>query len=302
MSDPPPAPDRQVLDYHLPDDPQFSLRHVTADRDRHNRQLDELDTESAASSVVDIVLREESVAGTTAYLIYTKQAPTEAFPDFEDDAEIIEWLHDRFDRDDLPIVLAVFRIFRGIMDETAEHGNELQLYKQLQFEKLPTIIDRVQWRQDVPSVGSELLSHFILAHPMPNANHRTAITLLDRYLSSVAPDFEMPDPGEEGEWYAWTVDFIHTSKRLLTLRHEVPKFQYVAELGYDIVRRKEGITIDLAGVDLERRDYRAYYTDQHQQRAREFVDTLIAHADAADLQQHTDDGKEAFVARLRADQ
>ena len=31
-----------------------------------------------------------------------------------------------FDRDDLPIVLAVFRIFRGILEE---HGDELQLYR-----------------------------------------------------------------------------------------------------------------------------------------------------------------------------
>jgi hypothetical protein len=46
-----------------------------------------------------------------------------------------------FDRDDLPIVLAVFRIFRGILEE---HGDELQLYKHLQFEKLPAIVSSLE--------------------------------------------------------------------------------------------------------------------------------------------------------------
>lgn len=293
--------DRPVLDYHHPDDPQFGLRHVTDDKERHQDALADLRGD-ADEDGIEIRTQLESVNGMTAYLVYTKEAPEEPFPEFKTDEEIVTWLQKWFDTDDLPIVLTVFRIFRGILEEKADHGNELQLYKQLQFEKLPEVIDRVEWRQSVPAVGSKLLSNFILAHPMPNANHRTAITLLDRYLTSIDPDFEMPDPGEEGEWYPWAADFVHASKRLLTLRRDVPKFRYAAAIGYELVQRKEGITIDLDDVDLDHDDHRNYYREQHCQRAREFVDVLLEHADAETLQSVTDDGKEAFVARLRADQ
>lgn len=302
MNNQDPASSRPVLDYHYPDDPQFSLRHVTDDHDRHQRALEDLREDVIDDSGGDMLTQTESVAGTTTYLIYAKEAPEEPFPDLEADEEMREWLQARFDRDDLPIALAVFRIFRGILEEEEERGNELPLYKQLQFEKLPAIVNRVQWMQDVPTVGTELLSNFILGHPMPNTNHRTAIALLNRYFTSVSPNFEMPDAGEGGEWYSWSVDFIHDSKRLLTLWHEVPKFRYAAEIGYEAVRRKEGIIIDFGDVDLDQDDYHEYYSEQHRQRAREFVDTILDQADAEELQQQTDDGREAFVARLRADQ
>ncbi len=291
-----PAP--PVLEYHHPDDQQLSLRHVTGDEDRHQRQV------SVIRDDDDLEYRtaQETIDDTVAYLIYTTDAPEEALPDFDTETGLVEWLHERFTSDDLQVVLAVYRAYRGILEEKAETGDDLTLYKQMQLEKIPRIMERVEWGQPVPAVGAELLSGFILAHPMPNTNHRTGISLLDRYLTSINETFRMPETGEEGEWYPWVVDFIHGSKRLLTLRRKLPMFRYAAELGYRTVQRKEGITIDLTVIDLERTDAFEHYSERHLERTREFVDTLLEHADADALEDEIDDGKRAFVDRLRTDQ
>lgn len=287
-----------ILEYHHPDDQRFSLLHVTGDDDRHRRQVSDVREDDD----LEYRTEEEEVDGTTAYLIYTNDAPETALPDFETEAELVEWLQEHFDKADLQIVLAVYRAYRGILEETAETGRELELYKQMQLEKIPTIVQRVQWGRSVPEVGAELLSGFILAHPMPNTNHRTGISLLDRYLTSIDERFTMPETGAEGEWYSWVVDFIHESKRLLTLRRKLPVFRYAADLGYRTVRRKEGITIDLTDLDLERRDAFEYYSERHLDRTREFIDDLLEQAEADTLRDEIDDGKQAFVDRLRADQ
>lgn len=76
------------------------------------------------------------------------------------------------------------------------------------------------------------------------------------------------------------VDFIHDSKRLLTLRRKLPLFRYAADLGYRTVLRKESITIDLTEIDLERGDAFEYYSERHLDRALAFVDHLLEQAGA----------------------
>lgn len=290
-----------VLEYHLPEADQFSLSHVTADRDQHRSRVAALRADNDADEMA-VRTMEETVDGTVAYLIYTNEAPDEALPEFDAENELVQWLRERFEQDDLQIVLAVYRAYRGIIEEKAEAGNELQLYKQMRLERIPDIVDHVQWRQSVPDVAAELLSEFIRVHLMPNTNHRTGISLLDRYLTSIDETFTMPDTGEEGEWYPWVVEFIHDSKRLLTLRRKLAVFRCAADVGFRTVRRKEGISIDVTTVDLERENAFEYYSERHLERSREFVANLLEQADATALQDERDDGKQAFVDRLRADQ
>jgi hypothetical protein len=223
-------------------------------------------------------------------------------PEWETEDEIRAWLRETFDSETLPIVLAVWRAYRGVLDEEQATGNELELYKQMQLEKIPDIVERVEWGQSVPTVGAGLLSTFIRVHPMPNTNHRTGISLLERYLSSVAPTFQMPPTGETDEWYEWAADYVHESKRLLTLRRKLPLCRYAAAVGYERLQRKEGVEIDLTTIDLDRSDYFEHYSIAHHERTREFVDELLKQADAMALRNQTDDGKQAFVDRLRADQ
>lgn len=110
----------------------------------------------------------------------------------------------------------------------------------------------------------------------------------------------MPETGEEGEWYEWAREYIYDSKRILTLRNQLPLLYRAHEYGYDVVERKEGIRIDLTDLDLERDDYRSHYTNRHLDRSREFVDTVLDEAEATQLEGIMDDGKRAFADRLRA--
>lgn len=289
---------KQVLNYHHPDDSQFSLSHVTDDRDRHNKRTTEL-TADESCTVRRVT---ESVDDTTVHLIYVNTAPDTALPDFEADDDLRQWLQETFEKDSLSIVLAIWRAYRGILDEEKEAGNKLELYKQMQLEKIPDIIERVEWKRPVPAVATDLLSEFILAHPMPNTNHRTGISLVERYFTSVARDFTMPPTGETDKWYPWVVDYIHDSKRILTLRRKTPVFRYAAALGYRTVQRKEGVTINLEDINLDRTDAFDHYSEKHRARTRTFIENLLDQADETELLNKVDDGKQAFVDRLRADQ
>lgn len=287
-----------ILNYHHQDDEHFSLRYLTDQKARFKSEYgsyrdDEKVTVRKSSEVVD----EEEI-----FLIYGNNAPKDALPGFDSENELVQWIRERFDRDDLQIVLAVFRAYRGILEEKANAGNRLRLYKMMELERIPEIINRVEWGQSVPDVGANLLSEFILVHPMPNTNHRTGISLLDRYLSSFDTGFSMPQTGEEGEWYDWVEDFILNSKRLLTLRRRHNLFRYADEFGYDKVRRKEDIVIDLDSINFDRDDLFDYYGELHYKHTREFVERLLTITNSDSLRDRIDDGKSVFVNRLRENQ
>jgi prophage maintenance system killer protein len=287
-----------ILNYHHPDDSQFSVQHITPERDRHESKLQELKDDDSK----DVQTVREEIDGTTAHLIYTNTAPNQGLPDFNTDEEIIEWLSDNFSKATLPIVLTVYRAYRGVIDEEENAGNNIELYKQMELEKISEIVNTVHWQQSVADVGAQLLSEFILTHPMPNTNHRTGISLLERYLTSIDSEFTMPDTGKTDVWYSPAVDYVHESKRLLTLRRRTVHFRIAAEIGYTTVERKGDVTIDLDSVDLDVSDPYSHYSDAHLDRTRDFVDDLLEQADATHLREKTDDGKQAFVDRLRADQ
>ncbi|WP_330630804.1 hypothetical protein [Halocatena halophila] len=109
----------------------------------------------------------------------------------------------------------------------------------------------------------------------------------------------MPATGEEDQWYKWVREFIYDSKRILTLRNQLPLLQWAHQYGYECAERKEGIQITLWEIDTDRADHRSYYADRHLDRTRKFVETALEAADATHLQQETDDGKRAFGDRLR---
>lgn len=281
-----------VLQLHDAGDPRFSLRHITDDpSERTEYMVDQDDHE--------VAIAEATIDGQTLYLFYVRPVVEEAYPDFESEADVINWVDETFSDNDFEIVVAVMDIFDGILTEKEAQEATLSTYKRMDLEKIPEILNRVQWRQAVPAVGAELLSRFILGHPMPNTNHRTAIGLLDRYLTSYDAGFAMPDTGEEGRWFNWARDYIYDSKRLLTLRNKYRLLYWARHYGFEVVERKEGITIDLTTLDLDRDDFRAHYTDQHLARSRVFVVTVLEEAGARHLSDKMDDGKRVFADRLR---
>jgi len=287
--------DLPVLQLHHPTDNRFALRFISDDREARSEKAAQL----AEKSDIEIAAADEAVGGETIYLLYTRTLFDAAYPEFETEEAVIEWFDTEFSAGDKQILFAVIDIFDGILSEKEEQGASLATYKKMDLEKIPEVLNRVEWRQLVPDVGAELLSGFILAHPMPNTNHRTGIGLLDRYLTSYEADFTMPDTGEEGRWYQWAREFIYDSKRLLTLRNQLPLLKWAREYGYEHAERKEGIRIDLTEIDVGRDDYRNYYAQRHRSRSRRFVETVLTEADATHLLNKRDDGKQTFVDRLR---
>jgi hypothetical protein len=50
-------------------------------------------------------------------------------------------------------------------------------------------LDRVSWGAELPQVAGELMSNLILRHPLPNANHRTSIVVLQFCIEVIEPSF-----------------------------------------------------------------------------------------------------------------
>lgn len=290
------TPDTPVLQLHDSGDSRYSLKFITDDREDWVRRISRLSKETS----VEIATRQETTERGTIYLIYTRTPFETAYPDFATEDEVLKWFNEQFTESDKQVVFVVVELFDGILTEKEERNASFATYKRMELERIPEVLNHVEWKQRVPDVGAELLSYFVLAHPMPNTNHRTGIGLLDRYLTSVDETFIMPDTGEENEWYDWTEKYIRDSKTVLTLRRNLPLFRWADEYGYNGVERKEGITIRFNEIDLDRSDHHRYYANQHLERSREFVDTLLRESNATHLRKETDGGKRAFVDRLRA--
>lgn len=287
--------DTFVLQYHHPEDHRYSIDYLTDERDEFRERLQTF----LGDDHVDIKLRVEQLDDELIYLGYTWESFEGGYPDFDGDQEAVSWFQKTFTEDEGLVVQTILNIFSGILDEKEEQNESMLTYKGMDLKRIPEVLNRVRWKQPVPDVAAELLSKFVLTHPMPNTNHRTAIGLIDRYLTSNEENFEMPETGEEGEWYPWIEDFIYGSKILLTLRRRLPLFRWAHRYGYGAVERKEGLVIRFENVNLQRQDHYDYYTERHLTHSRAFVDRLLEEADASHLQNETDDGKSAFIDRLR---
>lgn len=288
-----------VLHYQHPDDRRYTIEFLSDDPDDVKDAADRA-RERSGEEHISLKVRGENVRGSDVYLLYTWEQFRAGLPDF-DDEESGEWMEEMFTEREAIVVSTLLDIFEAIIDEKEAQEEELLTYKGMHIGRIPDVMNQVEWKQSVPDVAAELLSEFILAHPMPNTNHRTAIGLADRYLTSIDPEFEMPDTGEEGEWYNWAADYIYDSKAILTLRRHLGLFRWANQYGYGTVARKEGLTIHFEDIDLDREGYHTYYTQQHQERSHEFIDTLFEEAGADHLHQETDPGKRVFVDRLQSE-
>lgn len=281
------------LQYHLPDAPRYSIAYIDDNISRGKSKLEEYKNDPT----LDIISGSVSVDGNDVFHIYTRNDITQFEGDVDRDLQ--EWA-ESLSQDDSQFLLLVYDIFDGIIDTVGANDNIMDIYKRMDHKKIPEITNRVEWKQSVATVGSELLSRFILTHPMPNSNHRTALGVVDRYFASYDSDFSLPDTGEDQSWYPWASDYIYDSKRLLSLRRKSPLLKRAKECGYDRVRRKDGAEFDLDEHNLQRDDYVAYYADRHQQRTREFIEVVLKRTQMEHLKHQQDKGKSVFIDRLQA--
>jgi len=284
-----------TLQYHLPNDNRYSIAYIDDNLERSAEQKEKLEERPDLDVVSGVV----EVGENQVCHIYTMNDPDEYIRGVEGSLGLDEWVLS-LTEDQAQFNQLIYDIFEGVLDKVEAKEDEFELYKRMQHKKISEIPNRVEWRQSVPAVAAELLSEFILTHPMPNSNHRTGIGLLDRYLASYSQSFTIPDTGENGSWYPWAADYIFDSKRLLTLRRKSPLLKRALECGYDRVRRKDGAEIDLHETNLDRDNYTRYFGDRHLERTHEFVDTVLSKTGSCKLNRMEDKGKRVFIARLKS--
>lgn len=272
--------------YHHPDNPQYSLIYVTPDRD-------DITTTGKNAIIEHYDLNEEF------FVLYTNRGPTGTVDDLNDEFE------DTFERMSPPnrtITVRLLQIFEGIIEETElEEKAKLEIYKQIELERIPDAIARVDWNRAAVDVAGKLMSTLILKHALPNANHRTSISMAQWYLESIETGFSFPDfATKEYEWKAWVNEYIAKSKRILTVRRNTTAFSLLAEWGCDVVKRKNDIEIELADYDLDftRSEAYEYYGDVHTELCTEFLSESVTRAGHDELISTDGIGKSEFVSYL----
>ncbi|WP_225307743.1 MULTISPECIES: hypothetical protein [unclassified Haloarcula] len=209
---------------------------------------------------------------------------------------------DEMSPQDRMITVRLLQIFEEIIEEKElEEEAKLEIYKQIELERIPDAIARVDWSGTAVDVAGQLMSTLILKHALPNANHRTSISIAQWYLESIETGFSFPDfATEEYDWKSWVNEYITESKRLLTVRRNTTAFSLLAEWGCDTVLRKNGIEIVLAEYDLDSTRSEAYehYGELHTELCTNFLTKSVTRAGHDELITTDGNGKAEFVSFL----
>ncbi|KAB1193617.1 hypothetical protein GJR96_09235 [Haloferax sp. MBLA0076] len=245
--------------YHHPDDNQYSLAYVTEDRD------------SIHSSDSDAKI-ERFDFGTPFYVLYTNNGASGTVDDIDDK---FDQALDSFDSDDRIITLRYLQIFEGVIEEKElEEGEKLGIYKNIEVENIPDALSQIDWTGAAVDVAGQLMSTLILKHALPNANHRTSISLAEWYLESAQSGFSLPKLAtQDYDWQRWVDDYIAESKRILTVRRNTTAFSFLQDWGCEVVERKGDISIKLADYDLTlpRSKALTQYAQKHADLCTEFM-------------------------------
>ena len=272
--------------YHHPEDSQYSLAYVTQDRDKI--------TTSGQDTIIEQYDLDEEV-----FVLYTNHGASGKIEDLDDEFENVL---DEMAPQNRTITVRLLQIFEEIIEEKElEEDAKLEIYKQIELERIPDALARVEWTGTAVDVAGQLMSTLILKHALPNANHRTSISMAQWYLESIETGFSFPDfATEEYDWKAWVNEYITESKRLLTVRRNTTAFSLLADWRCDTVMRKNGIGIVLAEYDLDftRSEAYAYYGDVHTELCTDFLIESVTRAGHDELITTEGIGKAEFVSFL----
>jgi prophage maintenance system killer protein len=206
-----------------------------------------------------------------------------------DDADVSSW-----GSGTATIAYAYLHAFNGVTSEADVVAN-----KSFDAKKVEQALSRVEWRQSVPRVGGRLWSNLVLAHPLPNANHRSATALLSLYLRAqddratlAAHIADVPEMDARAD------AFFATSKRLLTVRRNARQFSILKRHGVTEVERKGNVVISLDEYNLGMDDPYGEFADAHGQLAAEFIRDYLVDVGLDELAETADKGKHALVQAL----
>ncbi|WP_135662632.1 hypothetical protein [Halorhabdus rudnickae] len=200
------------------------------------------------------------------------------------------------------LIDTVIEGFHQIEKECRDNGNPLRWYKQPELAEIVEAINQTNWRQRIPNVAGCLLSNLITTHGLPNANHRTALSFVQVYLRTYAPEFEIPETGMPGEWYEWAEEFVRESKRLLTLSRKILVFRYLDQWGCDGVIRKNDSKLRFKNYDLAVEEPLTYFRRQHKELSMEFIYETLERTEQNSLIGKEDLGRSVFIERLKSNQ
>jgi len=202
--------------YHHPGDKQFSLDFVHPDPDEIVSQIVGYGDDAA-------VKVQKYDIDKTFYVIYTSRVG--GGPVQEIDFNLNESLSE-MSADNSTIVVRLLEIYRALIAQNEEEEGTpvegVQEYRRrcTAGRSRPDVVEG-----SATDVAGRLASNLILKHALPNANHRTAVALVQFYLRRLNPDFAMPETSvetdpESYDWREWVNEYINESKRLLTVRRK----------------------------------------------------------------------------------
>lgn len=254
--------------YHHPDRNHMSIDFVHPDRSSVEAKADELD--ESETDVLSYDLDER------AYVLYAGSEAPKSAEEVEMDPQR---LASEVEAPTRTILIRSLQAFQAVVeDKRMEEDERLRAYKQLELEGVVDALDRVDWDGTVTEIGGRLMSNLILRHPFPNANHRTSLTMLERYVAANEREFDLPRVHtSDYEWKEWADEYIRKSKRILTVRRNAPRFYHLDELGCETVVRKGGIEIDLEQWDLMRDLNRSHekYAEDHEELCEELTEQIL---------------------------
>lgn len=284
--------DRLVY-YHHPCAENFSLQFSSgslADLRDHRKKVDG-DTKAICYPFEDPI-----------YVLYEGSEAIETASDIEFESD---WLEKRLSEQPRETTVVTFRLIE-LLQAAADvrENDEFRLYKDFEPDQIHRALENVSWSASVPVVAGELMSNLVLRHALPNANHRTSIAMLQFYIDSVDPSFEMPSTHvDDHTWKEWVDPYIVESKRLITVRRNNIRFEHLKELGVNLVERKGGIGIQLADYDLDMhwREALTEYAERHEDHCIEFAGEVLERTGRSDLSERTGPTKAEFVDFLETD-
>ena len=287
----------RVVHQHHPNDINYSLEDVDTDPDAFDERISDPED--------DVKVMDYSLPDRDVRVLYTTGVSGTA-DDLDQEISPAQ-LHEELDpMDTTSRVIAVWllQFFIEMKKEERKNGDELEIYKNLEIDRVPDALDHVSWDGSATDVAGSLMSNLILRHSLPNANHRTGITMAQTYLEAAGADFETPKTHtEEYEWREWVDPYIVESKRLLTVRRHNLYFLTLKDNGCEIVRRKHGIEIPLNNYELDMHYYEAWeeYAELHEEHCIGFAEELATRGGGTNLVEEPALSEKAFVDFLRAE-
>lgn len=281
--------------YHHPVDRQFSLDFVNPDAERVGERAAGYDPGTS------VKVREYDL-DRSVYVVYTNSGADGAAEEMDFDvADRVEALEDP----NAVIAARYVRIFKNVLERNYEEaGERVQAYKNVAPEAIRRALEQTDWSGSAVDVAGRLASNLILKHPLPNANHRTGIGMVELYLSRLEPEFTMPatarELADEYAWMGWVNEYIEESKRLLTVRRKGDRFQYLSQWGCDVLERKHGVEIwlDDYELDLAPSERWTQYAREHEQLWIQFVEEAIKRTEIDGLRETSSLSRHEFEQEL----